>query len=104
MALLCLSMCGCQVPAGAGPPAWAWYLAVIHAIPPRLSLVPCWLKNSGWSSRPGLSRAVLGEVGAQQRGGAGAERDLAGVSGPVGQRGHRAGGALRGGGARRRQL
>jgi len=34
----------------------AWYLRMIHAMPPRLSLAACWLKNTGWSSWPGWSR------------------------------------------------
>lgn len=35
---------------------WAWYLRMIQAMPPRLSLVPCWLSIAGWLSWPGASR------------------------------------------------
>src|SRR5260370_25181708 len=44
-----------------------------------------------------LVEAVLGEVGAQQRGGAGAERDVAGLGPLSGQHGPRRGGEAGGG-------
>ena len=44
-------MCGLSSAwASAGSPVLAWYLRMIQAIPPRLSLLPCWLTNSEWSS------------------------------------------------------
>ena len=64
---------------------------MIQAIPPRLSLVRCWLKNTGWSSWPGCVEAVFGQVGGQERSRVAGERDVAGLAAFAGQGGHRGG-------------
>ena len=47
MALLWRSTCGLSSAlASTGSPVMAWYLRMIQAIPPRLSLLPCWLTNT----------------------------------------------------------
>ena len=78
-------VCGLMsVLARCGSLVLAWYLLMIQAMPPRLSLVWCWLKNTGWSSWPG----VFGEEAGQERCRVVHQGDVAGLAAFAGQGGH----------------